>query len=660
VTRAADEGRTDHAIRTAGLADEMDLGELPGYDTRLAGANLGTLLRHAPGTVWRVLRLAWQAAPAPTVWLLGSQLIAAVMMAFGLLSSTDVIAALVAPGRMDERIAAALPAMALVAGALVLRGTAETVSAQAEARLTPRIRRHAEDQLHEAAVYAELAAFDDADWYESLARCRDRGLTYLDLVVRNLVELTSALVGLVAVGSVLGVLHPLLLPLLAVAVLPQARAALRAVKLGYDGMFRYAMLRRRQGIVAELITERAAAAEIRACTAQPFLLEQHRELADAICAEGQRVEVAQATAMAVGRLLSGVATAATFAALVLLLRAGQIPLAATGTVVLGLSASRQSLSRVVLAVNQLYEYGLYLADFAWFVATTRQRRYRTAGVVAPRQFGRIRVDNVSFRYPGTEHDVLHDISLTVERGEVVALVGENGSGKSTLARLLAGLYTPRSGAVRWDAVDLAAADQGTVHSQVALIPQDAIRWPFTAAGNITIGRFERAADQRGIVSAASQAGVAGVLDDLPRGYDSVLSRYFKGGCELSGGQWQALSIARGIFRAAPLLICDEPTAALDPRAEHRIYRTLRDLARDADGAGRTIVLITHRLASVRMADRIFVMKSGRIVEQGTHDELMSRGRLYAELFALQASGYDLGAEAGSRLPSLSHEQNSRC
>lgn len=635
------------------LAGDMEISELPGYDKRLAEANFGTLLRHTPGTVFRVLRIAWQTASALTLMLLGTQLLAASMMGFGLLNGTQVIAALVAEGAIEQRIMAAAPAIALVTASLLIRGIAETVSAEAEARLAPRIRQHAEHQLYDASVHAQLAAFDDANWYEALARCRDRGIAYVDLAVNRMVELASALAGLVAVGSVLSILHPLLLPLLAVSVLPQARAALSSAKLGYEGMFRYTMLRRRQSMVAELMTARAAAAEIRACTAQPFLLQQHRELGEAIRIEGQRVEVAQVRGMAVGRALSAAATVVTFGALVLLLRSGQIPLAAAGTVVIALSASRQSLSRIVLAVNRLYEYGLYLADFEWFVHTTRQRRCRTTGVSVPREFEQISVDGVSFRYPGMEREVLRDISLTIDKGQVVALVGENGSGKSTLAKLLAGLYSPTSGVVRWDGRDLSTVDESSIHSRVALIPQDAIRWPFTAAENITMGRFERATDRPAAVEAARRAGVDSVIDDLPQGYDSVLSRYFTGGCELSGGQWQAVSIARGIFRDAPLLICDEPTAALDPRAEHRVYRALRDLAHEGTGRGRTIVLITHRLASSRMADRIFVMRSGGIVEEGTHEELMSYGTVYPELFTLQASGYDVNPEIDSRVRGVS-------
>ncbi len=641
-----------------GFLGDMAVDELPGYDTRLAEASLGTLLRHTPGTVFRVLRTAWATSPALTLVLIGTQLLAAVMMGLGLLNGTQVIAALVAEGPIEMRIMAAAPAIALVTSSLLTRGVAETICAEAEARLSPRLRQHAEDQLYSASVHVQLAAFDDAGWYESLARCRDHGIAYIDLAINRMVELISALAGLVAVGSVLATLHPLLLPLLAVSVVPQARAALRSVKLGYVGMFRYAMLRRRQDIMAELMTARAAAAEIRACTAQAYLLQQHGELGEAIRVEDERVEVAQARGMAVGRALGGVTTVVTFGTLVFLLRSGQIPLAAGGTVVIALSASRQSLSRIVLAVNRLYEYGLYLADFEWFLHTTRQRRHRTTGVSVVPDFGQISVESVSFRYPGTEREVLRDISLTIDKGQVIALIGENGSGKSTLAKLLAGLYSPTSGVVRWDGQDLSTVDECSIHSQVALIPQDAIRWPFTAAANITIGRFERAADRPAVVEAACRAGVDSVLDDLPQGYDSVLSRYFKGGCDLSGGQWQAVSIARGIFRDAPLLICDEPTAALDPRAEHRIYRALRDLAHEGAGRGRTIVLITHRLASSRMADRIFVMRSGRIVEEGTHEELMSCGTLYPELFTLQAAGYDtagydVDSEAGNRFRSVS-------
>jgi ATP-binding cassette, subfamily B, bacterial len=195
--RPVTQGRADNA----GLADDMEISELPGYDVRLAEASLGTLLRHAPGTVFRVLRIVWQATPALTLILLGTQVLAAVTLGFGLLNGTLVIAALVTECPIGQRITTAAPAIVFVAASLLIRGIAETVSAEAEARLTPCIRQHAEDQLYRAAIDAQLAAFDDADWYEALARCRDRGITYLDLAISRMVELVGALAGLVAVGS---------------------------------------------------------------------------------------------------------------------------------------------------------------------------------------------------------------------------------------------------------------------------------------------------------------------------------------------------------------------------------------------------------------------------------------------------------------------------
>ncbi len=619
--------------------EDIDLQQLSGYDARLAKANLLKLLRHMPSTLATVFRLAWRAAPKPTCWLIAAELLTAVMTGVGLLGGAQVIAPLVAGGPISDRLVQALPAVALVAAALMVRGLAETVAAEAQARLTPRVRQHAEGVLNEAAVHAELAAYDDADWHEALARSRERAIPFLDLAITTLVQMVSAVAGLLAIGGVLGVLHPLLLPLLLVSVLPQARAALKVAQLGYDGMFRFAVLRRRQQVLADLMTERSAAAEIRALTAQPFLMTRFRELGEEVRREEQQVEVRQARSMALGRALGGAATALTFGALILLLQGGQIPLASAGAAAIALSTSRQSLAHVILTVNRLHEYGLYLKDFEWFIAETTRRSLRRTGESAPGSFDRIDVQGLTFRYPCTEAEAVQDVTFTVERGEVVALVGENGSGKSTIAKLMAGLYEPSVGTIRWDGTVSAAWDEDSIHQRVALIPQEAVRWPFDAATNIRLGRPERCdPDRSGIIDAARQAGVHNVLCRLPRGYDSMLSREFTDGCELSGGQWQALSIARGIYRDAPLLICDEPTAALDPRAEHLIYEALRSLT-DSNGRRRSTLLITHRLASVRMADRVLVLQQGRLVEQGTHEELMSLGGLYAELFTMQAAGY---------------------
>jgi ATP-binding cassette, subfamily B, bacterial len=222
--------------------------------------------------------------------------------------------------------------------------------------------------------------------------------------------------------------------------------------------------------------------------------------------------------------------------------------------------------------------------------------------------------------------------MEIGRGEVIALGGENGSGKTTLAKVIAGLYQPDSGAVRWDQTAVTDIDPEQLRDQIAVIAQDHANWPLTVRHNITMGR---AADQAMLAEAAMAAGADTVIEGLPRGYDTLVARQFKDGAELSGGQWQRVAVARGFYRSAPLLIMDEPTAALDARAEYALFASVRGHAE-----GRSMLIITHRLASVRHADRIYVLRDGRVTEQGRHPDLMALGGQYAELYKLQASQYD--------------------
>jgi ATP-binding cassette subfamily B protein len=263
----------------------------------------------------------------------------------------------------------------------------------------------------------------------------------------------------------------------------------------------------------------------------------------------------------------------------------------------------------------------------------------------------ITLTDASFRYPGQDADAVHDVSLTLRRGEVVALVGENGSGKTTLAKLVTGLYLPTAGTVTWDGRATAAIDTGALWDRVAVVMQEPLRWPLTAENNIRIGRPERPDPDGGVFAdAAARSGADAVLADLPDGPRTMLSKRFRGGRDLSGGQWQRISVARGLYRGAPVVVADEPTAAMDARAEHAAFAALRSMAagggdgrgedgRGDDGRGGITVLVTHRLANVRHADQIVVLEHGRVTDLGTHDELMARGGIYPELFTLQASAY---------------------
>jgi ATP-binding cassette subfamily B protein len=249
---------------------------------------------------------------------------------------------------------------------------------------------------------------------------------------------------------------------------------------------------------------------------------------------------------------------------------------------------------------------------------------------------------LTFSYPSSDRPAIVDVSIELRAGEVVALVGENGSGKTTLAKLLAGLYRPQRGVIRWDGHDVAESDPDALRRSVAVIFQDFQHYHLSAADNIGLGRVEARDHRDGVIGAARRVDADSFIAALPDGYETRLGPEFEAGVDLSVGQWQRLALARAFFRDAPFVILDEPTAALDPRAEHDLFERIRELLE-----GKTVLLISHRFSSVRSADRIYVLEAGRIAAHGTHRELMDEGGLYAELFTLQAEAYQLESRPGS-------------
>lgn len=600
------------------------------------GEVIGTwrLLLRVPAVSASLLGLLWRSAPRLVAVILGLQTAAGLAAVSGLLATTGVLEGLLTAAPTVDRLKAALPALLLVAVAYAARGLLDAGVALGQARLTPNVRRLAEERLLDAGLRVELAALDDPGLYDRMHRARDRGLFHLERAVGNLVEVVSA--GFAAAGAAVAlfVLHPVLLPVLVPCLLPDGWAALRSARLAYQSMIRMVALFRRVRMLTDLGTQRESAAEIRACQAEPFVLAQYREAADQLRDEEVRLAVAQAHTAAFGRAIGGVGLVVGFAALGLLLQAGWIPLAVAGTAVIAIRSGAGALGRLVRAGNQLFEQGMYVADYRAFLAEAASRRRLPTGCAAPAAPARITLHDVTFQYPGGPV-ALRGVNLTLHAGQTVALVGENGSGKTTLAKLIAGLYRPSSGRITWDGVDLADFDPDSVTDRVMMVQQDPVRWPNDARHNIRVGRHTRVdPDDAALHRAAARSGADQVVAGLPHGWRTLLSKYFHDGHDLSGGQWQRFAVARGLFRDGPLLIWDEPTAPLDARAEHAVYESLRRLAR-----GRTVVLITHRLASVRNADRIYLLHEGRIAEQGTHRELLAAGGRYAELYALQARMY---------------------
>ncbi|MEO3748780.1 ABC transporter ATP-binding protein [Plantactinospora sp. B5E13] len=599
----------------------------------LAETSFWAVARNLPRLVREAVALAWRVSPVDTLAAIGLNIVAGVMITFGLLATSTVLRELFASAPTPDRIRAAAPSLAVAALAVMAKGGLTIAAGWAQARLMPQINYQVELRLFEATTAVDLAAFDDAGFSEEMDRARDRGIYEATSIVNDTVDLITGLVGVVATAVAVTVIQPLLLPCLLIAAVPAAITAVRIARREYLALLARLTRRRRMWMLAHLMANRHTAVEVRTYQMRGFLVGEYRRVMRLETAAQLRLVRSQTSSRVVGTSLTGLATFAVYAVLGWLLLAGAIPLAAAATALLALQAARTSLNTTIHATNSLYEDALYYRDFLTFVERAESRTPAGGGRPVA-GFERIDVEEVTLSYPDTERPAVDKVSLTVRRGEVIALVGENGSGKTTLAKLLANLYQPTSGTIRWDGVDVTAFAPASIGSHIAVLSQDWWKFPFTARQNIAVGRHDRPHETGPtVVTAATAASAHEMIDELPHGYETLLDRRFKDGQDLSGGQWQRLVAARGLYRNGQLLICDEPSAALDARAEHALFQQFR---RHPE---RAVVLITHRLANVRHADRIYVLRDGRLIEEGNHSQLMVAGGLYHELFELQASGY---------------------
>ena len=605
----------------------MDLAT-PAQDQRKSIGRLTRLMA-------RSLSIVWQSARTPFLALIGLQLLNAIALALQIFAvQLALTAVLEISGTRDP--------WSLVQPVLLLAGLTAVTAVIASVQVG--LGRYAGElvvavmwkRVLRVATRVDLRKFESARFYDRLQRVQANALTRPYQITHGLVATTGGAAASAGLLIAIGCVHPALLPLLLVGAVPVLLTSRRQSQLESDFLAQQTDSTRLRSYLTRVQTGRDEAKEVRAFgLGRKFGQRLNTLYADYLRDLAQHLWH-RSRLGAAGSLGSALLLALTLFLLAWLISTGRLSIAEAGAAVVAIRLLAGQIHSGLTGVQAIFESGQFIDDLDGFLTLAPAAEGGSREIGPPAEFDRIRSDAVSFSYPGRSALALQAASVEINRGEVVALVGENGSGKTTLAKVIAGLYEPGSGAVRWDGVDVRTFRPELFRERVAIIFQDFVRYALSAEENIAVARPDDEVDHAAIREAAKLADADSFLAALPAGYETPLSRRFTGGHELSGGQWQKVAIARAFYRNAPLVIIDEPTAALDARAEYELFSSLHEVLR-----GRSALIVSHRFSTVRTADRIYVLDHGRVVEQGTHDELMALGGQYAELFDLQASAYSV-------------------
>jgi len=489
-------------------------------------------------------------------------------------------------------------------------------------------------RLMQHAAMLDLEDFEDSEMQDRLDRARRQTIGRSALMgqlfgqAQDMITVATFAIGLIAYA-------PWLIALLIIALVPAFLGEAHFNAQSYSLNYAWTPERRVLDYVRLAGASVETAKEVKIFGLGNFLIERYRALADGFYDANRKLARRRA---GWGSLFAALGTIGYYVAYALIAWRtvrGDFSIGDLTFLSGSFRRLRNLLENLLIGFSQLAGQALYLDDLYSFFEIEPEIRSPPNALAFPRPIRSGFVfEQVGFRYPGAERWAVRDLSFTLHAGEVLALVGENGAGKTTLVKLLARLYDPDEGRILLDGRDLREYDLEQLRAHIGVIFQDFVRYAFTAADNIAVGRIEARDDRPRIERAAEESLADAVIRRLPNGYDQLMSKRFRDGVDLSGGEWQKVAIARAYMRDAELLILDEPTAALDARSEFEVFQRFKDLS-----AGKTAVLISHRFSTVRMADRILVLEGGLIEEVGTHAELLASGRRYAELFELQAAGY---------------------
>jgi ATP-binding cassette subfamily B protein len=592
------------------------------------------------------LKLIWDTSPLYTVLTLILRLVRAVLPVATLFVGKLIIDEVLRlaglpnhPGTLREWLASGLVShlttlLVLEFGLAVLSDVLGRLVSLIDSLLSEQFTNATSIRLMQHAASLDLEDFEDSELQDRLERAR-RQTTGRMALMSQLFGQVQDIVTIVSFAAGLMIYAPWLILLLALALVPAFVGEAHFNAQSYSLAYARTPERRELDYVRQTAASVESAKEVKIFGLSGFLIERYRRLSADLFQANRKLAVRRA---GWGGVLTTLGTAGYYVAYAYLAYStlrGRFTIGDLTFLAGSFRRLRNLLENLLIGFSQTAGQALYLDDlFSFFdikpeILSPEHPRPFPTPIARGFEF-----ENVGFRYPESEQWAVRHLTFSLQAGEVLALVGENGAGKTTLVKLLARLYDPDEGRILLDGHDLKEYDLADLRANLGVIFQDFVRYHMTAAENIAVGRIEARDDRPRIQQAAEQSLADGVIKRLPEGYDQMIGKRFRGGVDLSGGEWQKIAIARAYMRDAQLLILDEPTAALDARAEFEVFQRFKELSQ-----GKTAVLISHRFSSVRMADRILVMGNGQVEAMGTHAELLAQHGRYAELFELQAAGY---------------------
>jgi ATP-binding cassette subfamily B protein len=582
-----------------------------------------------------VLRIVWESGPVVVSWGLILRLTTSLIPLVALWITKLIIDGIVLAVSSRQPVPASLWwLVAAEFGIAILGSVLSRIIDYLDALLADKYTRHVSIRVMKHAAELDLIAYEDPVFYDRLERARVQATDRLGMI-QSIGRLVQQAITAASLSVSILLFSPWLLLLLIAGILPAFLGESHFAFLGYAKNFRQTPVRRELDYLRVLGGSREAAKELKLFGLKDFLIARFTRLSNQIYSEN--VGLARRRLIA-GSFLSLIGTAGYYSAYVYVIWRTVTGWLSIGTLTFLTGAIVQAsgnIQQIFSTLSSIADQALFLTDLLAFFQMQPTICSKRNSLPAPRPIVRgFEFRNVSFRYPGTSRLVLNNFNFHLHPGERVALIGENGEGKTTLVKLVTRLYDPVEGQVLLDGIDLREYNLEDLYREIGVIFQDFMRYELTARENIAVGQIDEVNNLPLLQRAANKSMADQVIARLPRDYEQMLGRRFESGVDLSGGEWQKVALARAYLRDAQVLILDEPTAALDARSEFEVFQRFAELT-----AGKTALFISHRFSTVRMADRIVVLKKGRIAEDGDHEALSKLGGVYAEMFEMQAASY---------------------